>query len=90
MLYPINTVTRSIIDLSGLWQFKVDQEDGSVNPGEKLTDSLNIAVPASYNDKIVNNTIRDHSGYFWYQTTFQISKSFQSERLVLRFGSATH
>lgn len=90
MLYPINTVTRSIIDLSGLWQFKVDQEDGAVNPGEKLTDALNIAVPASFNDQIVNNTIRDHSGYFWYQTTFQVSKAFQSERLLLRFGSATH
>ena len=25
MLYPINTATRSVIDLSGIWNFKLDK-----------------------------------------------------------------
>lgn len=90
MLFPIQTASRSLIDLNGLWQFKVDAEDGSVDPGQKLTAASHIAVPASFNDQIITGDIRDHSGYFYYQTTFQIAQALRQERLVLRFGSVTH
>jgi len=90
LLYPINTTSRTVTDLSGLWDFKVDPEDGNTKPGETLTDPLRVSVPASFNDQIVNHAIREHVGYFWYQTEFEVPRVLQDERQVLRFGSATH
>ena len=34
--------------------------------------------------------IREHSGYIWYEREFSVAKALRNERLVLRFGSATH
>ncbi|HBK7027457.1 TPA: hypothetical protein LNE67_000954 [Enterococcus faecium] len=54
MLYPIMTETRQVIDLSGLWRFKLDtnddlQEELALEPiNEK--ESYPISVPSSYND----------------------------------------
>ena len=49
-----------------------------------------MAVPASFNDQTVSKEIREHSGYVWYEKEFTIAKALRNERLVLRFGSATH
>lgn len=52
MLYPVNTESRGVIDLNGIWKFKLDQGDGIKDKWyeSSLTDALNMAVPASYND----------------------------------------
>ncbi|RBW70040.1 hypothetical protein [Bacillus taeanensis] len=59
MLYPIYTESRSIIDLNGIWKFKLDNGNGLTEKWyeEKLKDPMNMDVPASYNDK------RLHSDY---------------------------
>ncbi|MDQ1003478.1 beta-glucuronidase [Neobacillus niacini] len=92
MLYPIVTETRSIIDLNGIWNFKLDSGIGFKDNWQnaKLTDTMNMAVPSSYNDIGVNASIRDHVGWVWYEREFSIPAALQSERVVLRFGSATH
>ncbi|UUX33657.1 beta-glucuronidase [Fundicoccus culcitae] len=90
MLYPIDTPTRTTKDLSGIWRFKVDDEKGDFTPDQVLTDSLSLAVPASFNDQVSIDAIRNHVGYFWYQTDFQLPHLIAAERKVLRFGSATH
>ena len=55
MLYPITTETRSVIDLSGIWKFKVDEGNGHDEKWyeEKLDTKRHMAVPASYNDTAV-------------------------------------
>ena len=55
-----------------------------------LTDSIPMAVPSSFNDLGVTADIRDHVGWVWYEREFIIPNSLTNERVVLRFGSATH
>lgn len=85
MLYPWQTQTRTVEDLSGLWKFKM--EDGVVNVNKPLTDYLQVAVPGSFNEQVNDERIRNHIGYFWYETEFNISKKQLKKRNVLRFGA---
>lgn len=90
MLYPIATPTRALLDLSGLWKFMIDEELTPIDVNKPLPTEDVISVPASFNDQTASQKIRDHSGYVWYETNFEIAKPLRSQRLVLRFGSATH
>jgi beta-glucuronidase len=92
MLYPIITETRSVIDLNGIWRFKLDKGEGLLEKWYKngLTDSISMAVPSSYNDIGVIGDIRNHVGLVWYEREFIVPELFSTERIVLRFGSATH
>lgn len=88
MLYPKSNECRMVSSLDGFWNFKV--EDQAVDPVQPLTDTIPMAVPASFNDQVIDQQIRNHDGYFWYQTTFNVSKFQLTQRNVLRFGSVTH
>lgn len=92
MLYPLMTETRQVVDLTGVWNFKLDKGFGfAENWNERpLTDTINMAVPSSYNDLVEGADFRDHFGYVWYERDFIIPAHFMNERIVLRFGSATH
>lgn len=90
MLYPINTMSRTVIDLNGVWKFMVDPETTPIDPGTSLPTNDVMAVPASFNDQTAEAKIRNHTGYFWYQRQFTVTNSLRSQRLILRFGSATH
>nr|WP_145402229.1 beta-glucuronidase [Paenibacillus xylanexedens] len=92
MLYPILTETRNVIDLNGIWNFKLDSGQGFQDnwQQEKLKNTLCMAVPASYNDIGVSAKIRDHVGWVWYERDITIPDLLTGERLVLRFGSVTH
>ena len=54
-LYPCESETRQVIDLSGIWNFQVDFE----NEGRKedwyqgLPHPTQVPVPASYNDLFI-------------------------------------
>ncbi|MBD5806731.1 beta-glucuronidase [Limosilactobacillus walteri] len=87
MLYPKQTVTRTLEDFSGLWKFKV--EKGKVDPATQLTNPQLVAVPASFNDQVFNKKVRNHVGYFWYETTFNIPNEQAVKRNVLHFGAVT-
>lgn len=92
MLYPILTSSRQLMDLSGIWEFKLDDGNGIEDKWyeEKLTDSIPMPVPSAYNDLYEGVEFRDHVGYMFYQKEFTIPSAFRDERIVLRFGSATH
>lgn len=92
MLYPINTETRGTIDLNGVWNFKLDNGTGFDEKWYEspLIDTMPMAVPASYNDVGVTKEIRNHVGWVWYERDFTIPAYMQEQRIVLRFGSATH
>lgn len=92
MLYPIMTESRQVIDLSGVWKFKLD-ENNKFTEGFKdapLTETMEMAVPASYNDLVECEKVREHVGWAWYERNFTLPKFLMNERIVLRFGSATH
>ncbi|OXM85258.1 beta-glucuronidase [Paenibacillus rigui] len=92
MLYPIVTESRAIIDLNGIWNFKLDTGNGFEHQwyAAKLTETIPMTVPSSYNDLGVTSEIRNHVGWVWYEREFHVPGLFHSERMVLRFGSATH
>ena len=92
MLYPIMTESRNVIDLNGIWRFKLDKGNGFSEKWyeSSLKDTMEMAVPSSYNDLVEAEEVRDHVGWVWYERNFTIHKNLLDERIVLRFGSATH
>ena len=90
MLYPIATDSRVVMDLSGVWKFMIDKEVEPIDVSQPLPTNEVMAVPASFNDQTVMQEIRMHNGYIWYEREFSVARALRNERLVLRFGSATH
>ncbi|MGA4514596.1 beta-glucuronidase [Staphylococcus caledonicus] len=90
MLYPIVTETRTVIDLSGIWNFKLENAQNINDVQTPLETEYVMAVPGSYNDQGIVDKIRNHVGDVWYEREFTIPKSFADDRVVLRFASATH
>ncbi len=92
MLYPEINKARNVMDLSGVWSFRLD--DGKHSDGyaeEKFfSNSTLIAVPASYNDLNENPDFRSHCGWAYYKRTFTVPSSLSSERIMLRFDAVTH
>ncbi|SQF67269.1 beta-glucuronidase [Streptococcus dysgalactiae] len=86
MLYPTLTKTRSLYDLSGLWQFKL----GDHNPEDSLSTEDVMVVPTSFNDVVVDKDKRNYIGDFWYERLVDLPKLVKDDELVLRFGSVTH
>lgn len=90
MLYPITTESRTLTDLSGTWKFYLDDETKTIDVNNPLQTDSFMAVPGSFNDQGVISEIRHHVGTVWYEREFTIANPLLSERIVLRFGSATH
>lgn len=92
MLYPIMTTSRELIDLNGIWEFKLDQGAGFDEEWFRrpLQGTVPMPVPASYNDVYEGSEYRDHIGWAWYERDFVIPERLFSQRIVLRFGSVTH
>ncbi|WP_394185612.1 beta-glucuronidase [Metabacillus halosaccharovorans] len=92
MLYPIISDSRTIIDLNGIWSFKLDKGVGFGEEwyANELQDTISMSVPSSYNDVGVFSEIRNHIGWVWYEREFTIPGMLSAERIMLRFGSATH
>ena len=80
MLYPKTNAARSVLDLSGLWDFRFSKDDVWET----------IAVPASYNDQKTDRRFRSHVGYAWYRTQIIIPSFYEEQRRVLRFDAVTH
>ena len=93
MLYPRESETREVKDLSGVWKFKVDKDNEGYGKQwfkKPLEDTIPMPVPASYNDITQDPEIRDHIGNVWYERNFFIPLSWEEKRIFLRVGSASH
>ncbi|XP_046675296.1 beta-glucuronidase-like isoform X1 [Homalodisca vitripennis] len=103
-LYPYETPTRELRSLNGLWDFIIPPSN-DIDLGFKeawfekdfktTMDSINMPVPASFNDITTNKTIRDHVGWAWYQRTFYapdrwLQKEGYPVRVFLHFGGVHH
>lgn len=91
-LYPQDTACRRVVDISGIWRFKIDKnnEGRTANWKDGLTDTIDMAVPSSYNDIFTDKAVRDHCGDVWYETDFVVPAEWQGKEVQIRFGSATH
>lgn len=92
MLYPIQTQTRAVIDLDGIWAFRLDNGEGFTEKWYErpLQDAMTMAVPASYNDLKEGVDFREHYGWVFYQRSLSVPAFLREQRLVLRMGAVTH
>jgi beta-glucuronidase len=90
MLYPQNNKCRSVIDLSGIWDFKPDPH----NQGETekwylgFDADVFIGVPGSWNEQMAELGLMNYVGKVWYQTRFYADEIGQNHELFLRIGAA--
>ena len=93
MLYPRESETREVKDLSGVWNFRVDPDGGGearhwhLGP---LPGAQPMPVPASYNDLTQDAAVRDHVGTVWYERSFFVPAAWRDRRIALRVGAAAH
>ncbi|KAL1374926.1 hypothetical protein pipiens_004787, partial [Culex pipiens pipiens] len=96
LLYPVESETREAKKLDGMWNFV---RSDSSNPSQGLREkwfsddlakfrpTIGMPVPSSYNDVTEDASIRDHVGTVWYDRRFFVPKSWQLQRVFVRFGS---
>lgn len=96
LLYPRESETREVSSLDGIWKFAKSDTN---KPSEGLRDKwflkelhestsvINMPVPSSYNDIVEDDKLRDHVGTVWYERKFFVPKSWQTQRVWLRFGA---
>ncbi|ELU00445.1 hypothetical protein CAPTEDRAFT_123745 [Capitella teleta] len=98
MLFPRESESRQIRELQGMWNFRADTSFDR-NAGfkdkwyeqrlEKSGPVIRMPVPSSYNDITVEQDLRDHVGWVWYERDFFVPMDWvQSKRIVLRIDSA--
>jgi beta-glucuronidase len=93
MLPPRDSSTRQRRRLDGLWLFSFDAEGAGRSEGwwnRPLAHAREMPVPASFNDIFIEAEAHDHIGDVWYQTVVRVPGEWAGERIVLRFGAATH
>ncbi len=92
MLYPQMNRCRTVVDLSGFWEIKVDSENRG-EPQQWLNgfepDAI-VAVPGSWNEQLAELGLMNYIGKIWYQQRFYIPQALADQRLSVRFGSADH
>uniref|UniRef100_A0A8C9QWH2 Beta-glucuronidase n=1 Tax=Scleropages formosus TaxID=113540 RepID=A0A8C9QWH2_SCLFO len=100
MLYPRESPSREVKDLSGLWSFRADFSPGRNAGFEKswfsgrLSETgpvIDMPVPASFNDITQEAQLRDFIGWVWYDRELWVPGRWLSDeglRIVLRVGSA--
>ena len=93
MLYPIDTVTRTRIDLSGIWQAAFDWEEKGLEEKwfENPPAGQDIAVPASWNDQFQDWAIHNYVGTVWYSRDFYVPADWDGKKNVfVRVGAAMY
>lgn len=93
MLAPRDTATRERKSLDGLWRFALDAAGAGRDQGWQHGlpgGAREMPVPASYNDVFPEPALHDHVGDVWYETMAWVPPRWAGQRIVLRFGSATH
>lgn len=92
MLYAVITPSRGLMDLSGIWDFKLDNGSGFDEKWYEapLMDPMTMAVPSSYNDLKEGEDFREHYGWAFYQRTISVPAYMRSQRVVLRMAAVTH
>lgn len=97
LLYPHESESREVRKLDGIWNFlKSDPDNPSLgikmrwfdNDLSVIGQTIDMPVPASFNDITDDSSLRDHVGTVWYDRKFFVPAHWQRNALVwLRFGS---
>ena len=94
MLYPLETATRELKSLDGIWRVYFDPEHRGVR--ERYADgiprehALEVAVPGSLNEQLSDRNLYLNLDWVWYERSFRVPASWRGRRIFLRIGAATH
>lgn len=90
MLYPIQNHLRNRLDLSGIWDFRIDPGEVGEREGWQrgLSEARPIAVPGSWNEQYED--LYDYLGLSWYVKRTYVPTSWQGQRIFIRVGSACY
>ncbi|XP_034033422.1 beta-glucuronidase [Thalassophryne amazonica] len=100
MLFPRESWSRELKELSGLWVFRADlspnrnqgfEEAWYKRPLSESGPVIDMPVPASYNDITQDPKLRDFIGWVWYEREAVVPAHWvtdKGKRVVLRVGSA--
>lgn len=91
MLYPQQNDKRNRLNISGLWDFKLDPDE--VGEVEKWFSGLDsprtISVPGSWNEQFED--AYDYLGMAWYvRDDVYIPTSWHDQQILIRIGSANY
>lgn len=92
MLYPKTTPTRRVMDLNGMWKFRLDKNGEGEEKKWKngIPNADWIPVPASFNDFYTDKESREFAGDFWYETEVFVPSEWKGRHLIVRFAAVTH
>ncbi len=90
MLYPIQNGVRNKLDISGIWDFRIDPDHIGEAEGwaNGLDEARPMAVPGSWNEQY-----DDLFGYLdlaWYVKKVYVPSGWKDQRILLRVGSAVY
>jgi len=90
MLYPQMNRCRTIIDLCGFWEIKIEEEKNGIDENwhQGFEADAIIGIPGSWNEQLSELGLMDYKGKIWYQCTFFIPASSEDNCCLLHFGSA--
>jgi beta-glucuronidase len=90
MLYPIQNDVRNKLDLSGIWDFKIDPDQVGDRDGwfNGLEGARPIAVPGSWNEQYAD--IFNYLELAWYVRRTYVPTAWQGQRVFIRVGSACY
>lgn len=92
MLYPRSTVSRRVVSMDGMWNFRLDEKGAGTECGwnEGLPAPDQLPVPASFQDFYTEKEIREYTGDFWYEKEMFVPGEWEGKSVLVRFGCATH
>ncbi|MBN2385376.1 MAG: beta-glucuronidase [Anaerolineales bacterium] len=90
MLYPHQTPSRYLLNLSGLWDFQSDPDETGEARGfsHALPDPRPLAVPGSWNEQYAD--LYDYLGMGWHLRRIHLPSFWEDQRVFLRVGSANY
>uniref|UniRef100_A0A8C4QUB0 Beta-glucuronidase n=1 Tax=Eptatretus burgeri TaxID=7764 RepID=A0A8C4QUB0_EPTBU len=95
-LQPLGSESRQVVQLDGLWSFRLDSSPGRNDGFEQawykrpLSETgpvMDMPVPSSYNDLMQTPTDRDFVGWAWYERRFRPPMACHARRARLHFAS---
>ncbi len=89
MLYPQTNGSRTVLDLCGLWEIKIDADNSGKEKGwnKGFSADSQIGVPGSWNEQLSELGLMNYTGKIWYQCHFKIPFLLSEQKKYLRFGS---
>jgi len=89
MLYPQINCCRTVLDLSGFWEIKIDSDNAGLKKGwsNGFDADAKIGVPGSWNEQLSEIGLMSYVGKIWYQYRLYIPTILAENRYLLRFGS---